>query len=119
MKIRFVVACIAAALSGCTVGPNYVRPMVDTPPAGRIAHDKAAILEGRQPGGTPVYNADLPTTPILRAKALAMGAHPVGFGSVAGADWRLVEARISDEATVCRATRRGEALLYKDRKSVV
>ena len=42
MKIRLVVACIAAALSGCTVGPNYVRPMVDTPPAWRIDYDKAA-----------------------------------------------------------------------------
>ncbi|MGB3248245.1 MAG: cyanophycin synthetase, partial [Tabrizicola sp.] len=27
--------------------------------------------------------------------------------------WRLLEARIGDEATVCRATRRGEPLLYK------
>ena len=78
-----------------------------------IAHEKAAIFNGLKPGGTAVYNADLPTTPILRAKALAVGAHPVGFGSAEGADWRLVEARISDEATVCRATRRGQPMLYK------
>jgi UDP-N-acetylmuramoyl-tripeptide--D-alanyl-D-alanine ligase len=35
-----------------------------------IAHEKASIFDGLQPGGTAVYNADLPTTPILRAKAL-------------------------------------------------
>jgi UDP-N-acetylmuramoyl-tripeptide--D-alanyl-D-alanine ligase len=42
-----------------------------------------------------------------------VGAKLVGFGTSAGADWRLLEARIGDEATVCRATRRGEPLLYK------
>ena len=34
MKIRLLTACIAVALAGCTVGPNYVRPTVDTPPPG-------------------------------------------------------------------------------------
>ena len=43
MKTRLVVAaCIAAALSGCMVGPNYVRPTIDTPPAWRIDYPKAA-----------------------------------------------------------------------------
>lgn len=78
-----------------------------------IAHEKAAIFEGLKPGGTAIFNADLPTTPILRAKALAMGAVPVGFGSNAAADWQLLEARICDQATVCRATRNGEPMLYK------
>ncbi len=42
MKLRIAAACIAAALSACTVGPNYVRPTVDTPPAWRIDYPKAA-----------------------------------------------------------------------------
>jgi len=42
MKTRIVAACIAVALAGCTVGPNYVRPTVDTPPAWRIDYPKAA-----------------------------------------------------------------------------
>ncbi|WP_333817281.1 UDP-N-acetylmuramoyl-tripeptide--D-alanyl-D-alanine ligase [Tabrizicola sp.] len=78
-----------------------------------IAQEKAAIFDGLVAGGTAVFNADMATTPILRAKAAEVGAVAVGFGTGEGADWRLVEARIGDEATVCRATRRGEPLLYK------
>ena len=78
-----------------------------------IAEEKAAIFDGLTAGGTAVFNADMATTPILRAKAAAVGAKLVGFGTSSGADWLLLEARIGDEATVCRATRRGEPLLYK------
>ncbi|MCU0920156.1 MAG: efflux transporter outer membrane subunit [Burkholderiaceae bacterium] len=42
MKTRLVTACIAASLAACTVGPNYVRPTVDTPAAWRIEYPKAA-----------------------------------------------------------------------------
>jgi multidrug efflux system outer membrane protein len=42
MKTRIVAALVAAALAGCTVGPNYVRPTVETPPAWRIDYPKAA-----------------------------------------------------------------------------
>jgi UDP-N-acetylmuramoyl-tripeptide--D-alanyl-D-alanine ligase len=78
-----------------------------------IAEEKAAIFDGLKPGGVAVFNADMPTTPILRAKAKAVGAVAVSFGERDSADWQLLEARIGDEATVCRATRAGEALLYK------
>lgn len=78
-----------------------------------IAQEKAAIFDGLVPGGTAVFNADLPTSPILAAKAAEVGARPVSFGADAGADWRLVEARICDAATVCQAMRGGEPLLYK------
>ena len=63
MKIRPVVACIAAAgiavLAGCMVGPNYVRPTVDTPPAWRIDYPKAADvanLEWWKQFGDPVLD---------------------------------------------------------------
>jgi multidrug efflux system outer membrane protein len=42
MKTRIAAACIAALLAGCTVGPDYVRPTVQTPPDWRIDYPKAA-----------------------------------------------------------------------------
>ncbi|MFN4192307.1 MAG: UDP-N-acetylmuramoyl-tripeptide--D-alanyl-D-alanine ligase [Tabrizicola sp.] len=78
-----------------------------------IAREKAAIFEGLRPGGVAVFNADIATAPILRDKALAVAARPVGFGEGAGADWRMTEARITEDATVCRAQRNGAPLLFK------
>lgn len=78
-----------------------------------IAHEKAAIFDGLAAGGTAVFNADMTTTPILRAKAVEVGATTVGFGESEGTDWHLLEARIGDAATVCRATHQGRPLLYK------
>ena len=69
-----------------------------------IAREKAAIFEGLVPGGVAVFNADLETVPILRAVAEKAGARCIGFGASARADWRLLDARILHEATVCRAT---------------
>ena len=78
-----------------------------------IAREKASIFEGLVPGGTAVFNADIATAPILAAKAAAVGVRPVSFGMDAAADWRLIDVRAGEMATVCRATRRGEPLLYK------
>ena len=78
-----------------------------------IAREKAAIFDGLKPGGVAVFNADIPTAAILREKAAQVGARGIGFGESDSADWRLIEARIGDEATVARATRRGEPLLFK------
>ncbi len=78
-----------------------------------IAHEKASILDGLRPGGVAVLNADIATTPILRAKAEAVGARVVMFGADAGADWRILSVDLAGDATVVRATRHGEALLFK------
>ena len=60
MKTRIAATCIAAALAaGCTVGPNYVRPTVDMPPAWRIDYPKAADvanLKWWEQFGDPVLN---------------------------------------------------------------
>jgi UDP-N-acetylmuramoyl-tripeptide--D-alanyl-D-alanine ligase len=80
-----------------------------------IAHEKASILDGLRPRGVAVLNADIATTPILRAKAAAVGAKAVMFGTAADADWRILSVEIAGETTVVRATRRGEALLFKVR----
>ena len=78
-----------------------------------IAHEKASIFDGIVSGGTAVFNADIEWTPVLADKARSVGAQRVSFGSAAGADWRLGEVRLGEEATVCRATRRGEPVLFK------
>lgn len=78
-----------------------------------IAHEKASIFDGLVAGGAAIFNADIEWTPVLAAEAAAVGAVPVAFGTVEAADFRLLEARLCDEATVCRATRRGEPILYK------
>lgn len=93
-----------------TVAPAHLEAFANVE---AIAAEKASIFEGLVPGGTAVCNADLSTGAILAAKAGEVGASTVSFGTVEGADWRLVEARLGDAATVCRATRRGEPLLYK------
>ena len=42
MKKSVLAVLVAAALAACTVGPDYVRPEVDVPPAWRIDYPKAA-----------------------------------------------------------------------------
>lgn len=78
-----------------------------------IAHEKASIFAGLKPGAVAVFNADIEWTPILRAKALSVRATPVGFGTSEAAEFRLLDARITDEATVCKATRRDKPILFK------
>jgi len=78
-----------------------------------IAHEKAAIFRGLLPGGTALYNADLPVTPILRDTVLAVGAKPVSFGTTPGSDWHLVDATIHNDATVIRASTAGQPFFFK------
>jgi len=44
MRKLFVLTGIALALGGCAVGPDYVRPAVDTPPSWRMADAEAKDL---------------------------------------------------------------------------
>ncbi len=78
-----------------------------------IAKEKASIFDGLAAGGVAVFNADIEWAALLRAKALAVGARPVSFGSVQGADFQLLSAQVADDTTVCRASRRGEPVLFK------
>lgn len=80
-----------------------------------IAHEKAAILDGLIPGGIAVLINDVATTPILLAKAAAVGAKIVTFGATAGSDFHLLTARLTDDATVVQATRHTQPLLFKVR----
>lgn len=80
-----------------------------------IAHEKASIIDGLEPGGCAVLNADIATTPILVAKAAAAGARIALFGTSAKADWRMESAQITDDATVARALCKGAPVLFKVR----
>jgi len=42
MRMVLITALLAASVAGCTVGPDYVRPTVETPPAWNIDYPKAA-----------------------------------------------------------------------------
>jgi len=78
-----------------------------------IAREKATIFDGLVPGGTAIFNADLPTSAILAAHAQAVGAAPITFGAKGSPDWRLDAAQIVGDTTVARATHRATPILYK------
>ena len=59
MKSRILFVLIAAVLGACTVGPDYVRPVVETPVAWRIDYPKAAEVANTkwwEQFGDPVLN---------------------------------------------------------------
>ena len=78
-----------------------------------IAHEKAAIMDGLRVGGVAILPADLDVSPILLAKAAALGVTVLTFGANPSADYRLTRVQICDAATVVQATRHGTPMLYK------
>jgi UDP-N-acetylmuramoyl-tripeptide--D-alanyl-D-alanine ligase len=92
-----------------TVAPAHLEAFHDIE---GIAHEKAAIMDGLVQGGTVILPADLGVSPILLAKAAAVGAKAVTFGEKK-ADYRLTSVQIGDAATIVKATRNGAAFLYK------
>ena len=77
-----------------------------------IAEEKSDILEGLEPGGTAVLNADVDQAPILFARAEARGARILGFGRGAR-DYALRGVQLQDEVTVIEAEAPGMPLLFK------
>ena len=73
-----------------------------------IAREKAAILEGLEPGGTAVLNADIAEAQVLAQEAQRLGARPVWFGQTSTA-YHLLSTRIEAGETLaevrCNATR--------------
>ncbi|WP_145105613.1 UDP-N-acetylmuramoyl-tripeptide--D-alanyl-D-alanine ligase [Cereibacter sediminicola] len=78
-----------------------------------IAEEKAAILEGLEPGGLAILPADLEVTPVLAARASALGVPAVTFGQSGAADWRLSDIQITPEATIARASHADRTFLFK------
>jgi len=64
MKTRILAAFVAATVAGCTVGPDYVRPTIDSPTAWRIDYPKAAEVANTkwwEQFGDPVLNGLIET----------------------------------------------------------
>ncbi len=76
-----------------------------------IAREKGSIFAGLASGGTAVLNADLPTTPILRAAAA--DAETLSFGHARDAEFRMVSVDSVGGGTVCRADTPEGPLVYK------
>ncbi len=77
-----------------------------------IAREKAAILDGIEPDGIAVLNADLDQLDILTEKAASAGARVMGFGRQTD-DFRLGEASVQSDVVVVQATAHGMPLLFK------
>lgn len=77
-----------------------------------IAREKAAILDGIEPDGVAILNADLDQTDILTEKAATAGARVVGFGRQTD-DFHLDNASVQGNVVVVQATAHGMPLLFK------
>lgn len=76
MRSRVLAAFIAMAVSGCAVGPDFVRPTVDTPKAWRIEYPKAAEVANTkwwEQFGDPVLN-DLIETALRENRDVRVAA---------------------------------------------
>jgi multidrug efflux system outer membrane protein len=90
MMKRSLAMLVVAALAGCTIGPDYVRPAVDTPAAWRIDYPKAAEVANTkwwEQFGDPVLN-DLIETALRENR-----------------DVRIAAARIDQFAGALQSTR--------------
>ena len=78
-----------------------------------IAREKASIFEGLEPGGTAIFDGDLPTSGILEAAARAQAARVVRFGTAAPNQYRLLSAEIAEGATVAQGRAWRTPVLFK------
>jgi multidrug efflux system outer membrane protein len=113
MKIHLVAALIGIGLAGCTVGPNYVRPTVQTPPAWRIDYPKAADvanLKWWQQFGDPVLDR-LVETALRNNRDLLVAAARVDqfIGALTSTGSQLYpQAGYGADATRARASAVGQ-----------
>ncbi|MES0861867.1 UDP-N-acetylmuramoyl-tripeptide--D-alanyl-D-alanine ligase [Ruegeria sp. SCPT10] len=68
-----------------------------------IAHEKAAIFEGLEPGGAAIVNADIEHAEILRQTAQDHGAGIVEFGRQA-ADYKLTDVTAGPDSVQAQAS---------------
>ena len=92
-----------------TVGAAHLEAFDDVT---GIAIEKAAILDGLEPGGVAVLNNDIEHAAILQAKAHDVKARDIGFGWH-GFDFKLESVDLQGDVTVVRATAGQDLLLFK------
>jgi UDP-N-acetylmuramoyl-tripeptide--D-alanyl-D-alanine ligase len=78
-----------------------------------IAHEKASIFQGLQPGGAAIFRSGLAVTPILRKAAEHVGAMIVTFGEDDAADYRLDQPVLRAETTCANVLHKGTSRLFK------
>lgn len=78
-----------------------------------IAHEKASILDGLEPGGVAVLNGDIATTGILQDRARAVGARIMTFGEAPRNHHRATDIRLIDTTTVVHGRAWRQKLLFK------
>ena len=77
-----------------------------------IAVEKAAIMDGLEPGGIAVVNNDIEHAAILVAKALDLKIRDIGFGEH-GYDYILKHVSTSGDTSVVQAIANEQPLLFK------
>ncbi|WP_372885307.1 UDP-N-acetylmuramoyl-tripeptide--D-alanyl-D-alanine ligase [Shimia sp.] len=92
-----------------TVAAVHLEAFVDVR---AIAVEKAAILQGLEPGGVAVLPTDIGTAEVLTDAAGSLGVRIAGFGESAP-DWRLDGVTLKRDTTVARATIEGAPVVYK------
>lgn len=75
-----------------------------------VARAKAEILDGLEPGGVAVLNADSPWFDLLKAEALKAGAEVRTFGTAEGCDARLIDFQPADGFAAVQARFHGKGL---------
>ncbi|WP_397542265.1 UDP-N-acetylmuramoyl-tripeptide--D-alanyl-D-alanine ligase [Roseovarius salis] len=78
-----------------------------------IAHEKAAIFGGLEPGGVAIMNGDIATAPVLAEAAGRARARLVTFGVGAGHHHRLLSTELHASVTVARARAWRTPLVFK------
>lgn len=81
-----------------TIAPAHLEAFVNID---GIAVEKASLFDGLEPDGVAIYPCDLPTSPILAAKAAECGT-PLPFGETS-AQVRLHDISMTETALVLRA----------------
>jgi len=77
-----------------------------------IAIEKASIMDGLEPGGVAVLNADTYTAAILVAKSIDVRVRSILFGE-AGEEYQLKGISLSDDATIVQTEVNGAAGVFK------
>lgn len=77
-----------------------------------IAREKAAIMEGLEPDGIAILNADIETAPVLRSTAERLGVKTQEFGEAAQ-DFVLGKIVLNGNTTIVQADALGAPLLFK------
>ena len=91
-----------------TVGPVHTENFPDGETG--VAHAKAEIFEGLQPGGVAILNADDRWFGLLKGEADKVGAEVRTFGRAEGCDARLIDFQGADGHAVVQARLHGEGL---------